>query len=113
MNGITKYLWNVLIAVDQFGNALGGGDPDETISSRAAKAQRVGKRWGCVLCRWLDKIDPNHCEKSIETDEGLDQPTGVPGWFSLLWGLAVVYGLYLVLETLGLTVWDLAKMLLI
>ena len=46
------------------------GDPDETISSRAAKAQLKGKRWGCVLCNFLNKLDKNHCEKSIERDRG-------------------------------------------
>ena len=34
------------------------------------KAAREGKRWACVLCRLLDRLDPNHCEKSIEYDEG-------------------------------------------
>lgn len=60
----------MLIAIDQFSNAVMGGDPDETISSRAAKAAQRGKRWGCVLCRWLDRIDRGHCNKSIEPDEG-------------------------------------------
>jgi hypothetical protein len=46
-----------------------GGNEDETISSRAAKAKLQGKRWGCVLCKLLDKLDKNHCEKSIEMDE--------------------------------------------
>ncbi|WP_302621011.1 hypothetical protein [Cupriavidus taiwanensis] len=41
-----RYFWNVLIAIDQFGNALGAGDPDETISSRAGNAKRAGRRWG-------------------------------------------------------------------
>jgi hypothetical protein len=116
MHPIAKYFWNILLAVDQLGNAVGGGDPDETISSRAAKAQRRGKRWGCVLCNWLHKIDPNHCEKSIEHDEGSDQPTGVPGWFSLVIGLAVGYGLVTVvrysLEYFGLSLSDLASILL-
>ena len=58
------------VAVDQFANVLALGDPDETISSRAGKARRKGKRWGCVLCGLLDRIDPGHCERYIETDEG-------------------------------------------
>lgn len=65
-----RYLWNVLIAVDQLGNALAAGDPDETISSRAGKAQRAGRRWGCILCRMLDWFERDHCAKSMETDEG-------------------------------------------
>lgn len=66
-----RYIWGVLISLDQLGNALLGGDPDETISSRMGKL--VAKR-KCKLCKllcWaLDKIDPNHCVKTIEPDEG-------------------------------------------
>ncbi len=65
-----RWFKDILIGVDQLGNALLRGDPDETISSRAAKAQLKGKTWGCVLCKFLDKIDPDHCQKSIEKDEG-------------------------------------------
>ena len=60
----------VAVAIDQLFNALFNGDEDETISSRAAKARLKGKRWGCVLCRFLDWLDPNHCTNSIEPDEG-------------------------------------------
>lgn len=66
------YVLNVLIALDQFGNALVGGDPDETISSRAGKAQQKGRRWGCVLCRFLNWFERDHCAKSIEPNEGAD-----------------------------------------
>ena len=65
-----KYLWNILISLDQFINVLLLGDPDETISSRAGKAMQEGKRWGCVLCRVLDVFQKDHCLKSLETDEG-------------------------------------------
>lgn len=66
-----QYLLNILIWVDQgFNVVIMRGDPDETVSSRAAKAQLKGKRWGCVLCNFLNKLDKNHCEKSIERDRG-------------------------------------------
>ena len=66
-----QYLLNVLIWIDQgFNVVVMRGDPDETVSSRAAKAQLKGKRWGCVLCNFLNKLDKNHCEKSIERDRG-------------------------------------------
>ena len=68
--------WPVAVANDQALNAaLAGyaGSEDETVSSRAGKAQLAGKRWGCVLCRLLDHIDPGHCSKSIEPDEGRDR----------------------------------------
>lgn len=64
-----EYFWNILISIDQFANTLFGGNPDETISSRAGKAAQRGDKWGCVLCKWLDKIDKNHCDKNIELDE--------------------------------------------
>lgn len=51
-----KYVWNLLVALDQFANTALGGDPRETISSRAAKAMKAGKAWGCILCRLLSFI---------------------------------------------------------
>jgi hypothetical protein len=65
-----QYLWNLLVSLDQFVNTVAGGDPDETISSRAAKAEAEGKRWGCILCGLLDKIQKDHCKRSLEPDEG-------------------------------------------
>jgi hypothetical protein len=56
--------------VDCLGNALAGGDPLETISSRAGKAMKNGRLWGCVLCRFLNLFQTNHCVKAIEVDAG-------------------------------------------
>ena len=63
------YFLRILISIDQLANTILGGNEDETISSRAAKAKLQGKRWGCVLCKLLDKFDENHCVESIEMDE--------------------------------------------
>ena len=62
--------WRIAVGYDQLVNVAANGDEDETISSRAGKAAREGKRWACVFCRLLDRLDPNHCEKAIEPDEG-------------------------------------------
>lgn len=62
--------WKLAVAHDQLANTAFGGDEDETISSRAAKAALRGERWGCVLCKLLDRLDPGHCERNIEHDEG-------------------------------------------
>jgi hypothetical protein len=59
--------WRLAVGYDQLANTAFGGDEDETISSRAGKAARKGKRWGCILCRLLDRFDPGHCEKNIGT----------------------------------------------
>ena len=69
MNALKKYLWNILISFDQLANTILGGDPDETISSRAGKRQRKAK-WAYWLCRMLHFIDYEHCKDAIEEDEG-------------------------------------------
>jgi len=58
--------WKIAVGYDQLGNVAFGGDPDETISSRAARARRAGRRWGCVLCGLLDRFDQGHCERYLE-----------------------------------------------
>lgn len=82
-----RYLLNLLLALDQFGNVLLGGDPDETISSRLgriATANGGSIPWSRPLSRaagWaLDRIDRDHCHDAIEPDEGdegvVDRPSG-------------------------------------
>ena len=39
-----SYFKNVLIGIDQLVNALLGGDPDETVSSRVGKAAAAGSQ---------------------------------------------------------------------
>lgn len=66
-----SYGINVAIGLDEFGNALTGGDPDETISSRAAKARNEKRAWGCVLCKllaWITATD--HCTLSLDAKAG-------------------------------------------
>lgn len=72
-----KWLINVLIGWDQLLNALLGGDPDETISSRLGKLKlRHGgvipwRRPLSKMIDWgLDRIDRNHSIDAIERDEG-------------------------------------------
>jgi hypothetical protein len=69
-----RYVWNVLISIDQLANTLLGGDPDETLSSRMGKAIAAGR---CKLCRpvcWLlHLLDKNHCHNSIDPQEGADE----------------------------------------
>lgn len=64
------YLWNFLVLLDEFGNTLTGGDPGETISSRAGKAMNEGKKWGCVLCQFLNLFQKNHCLLAIDAADG-------------------------------------------
>jgi hypothetical protein len=69
-----RYLFNILLSLDQLVNALTGGDPDMTLSGRMGRAVAEGRCSGCRLVCWLlDKIDPDHCAKANknEADEGL------------------------------------------
>jgi hypothetical protein len=67
-----------LIALDQLGNAVFGGNPDQTISGRLGQIKRahggVVPRWkGLGLARpldaFLDWLEPGHSEESVEEDE--------------------------------------------
>ncbi len=85
MEAAKRYGWNLLIALDQLANVFFGpllnlllrpkaaqfGDPDETLSSVFGKNVRAGECRGCrLVCRLLNRIDPGHCQASIEEDEG-------------------------------------------
>lgn len=59
--------WTMAVSHGQLANAATNGDMDETISSRASRARTNGRRWGCILCRLLDRIDKDHCRRSAGT----------------------------------------------
>lgn len=71
MPGEISYLRSVAIALDQLANALAGGWPDETLSSRCWRWRVSGVRsWPC---RTLDRVagwlgDPDHCRRSWESE---------------------------------------------
>ena len=74
-----QYWLNVLLGLDQFANALAGGDPRETISSRSAKARSEGRVWGCIMCAFLGwaatkltGAPTDHCALSLEPKVGGD-----------------------------------------
>jgi hypothetical protein len=69
---LTRYLLNWLILLDEAGNTLTGGSPNETISERAAKARKAGRQWGCVLCGLLDRVNPGHCDNALTSKIGED-----------------------------------------
>ncbi len=70
-----RYLGNLLIAVDQGGNAFTGGNPDETISSRVGRSALRGE-WRGLVCEHIINLmflvllgQRDHCRASIEWDE--------------------------------------------
>lgn len=69
------YVKNVLVVLDCFGNTLALGDPDETISSRCAKAQVYEQSTGsygggCRMCAFLAIFQQNHCTKALARNVG-------------------------------------------
>lgn len=63
------YFQRVMVAFDQLVQAAANkGIPGETISARAGKAMVRGRRWGCVLCALLDRIEKDHCRRAIVND---------------------------------------------
>jgi len=64
----------ILVNLDFLANAIWGGDPQESISSRAGKLVRAGDRkFAYYLCRALNFISKGHCEKHIQENEGSDE----------------------------------------
>ncbi len=64
--GWRAYAFGLLIGIDQLANALIGGKPDETISSRCARGQ---SRWYWkVLGRILEAIDPGHLAGAVASE---------------------------------------------
>ena len=60
--------WRVALMIDETCNVDANGRVNETISARAAKARNAGRRWGCVLCRALDRIQAHHCDTALQDD---------------------------------------------
>lgn len=68
---IRQYLYNLLYSIDQLGNSLWGGCPDETISSRIGRLARAGRLRPLprALMVILGKIDRDHCRDAIEVPQ--------------------------------------------
>jgi hypothetical protein len=62
------YLHRALVGMDQFMNVLTDGDPDETISARAARAAEKGKPWGLALSKFLNVFQSDHGPKAQAGD---------------------------------------------
>ena len=77
MDLVYTYTLNVLLGIDRFLNALFGGDPRETISSRLGKLELYYKGdipWSRPIYKsiaWLcDHVQDNHCIKAIDPYSG-------------------------------------------
>jgi hypothetical protein len=70
MSRLGRYFLNFAVLFDEAVNTVFGGSPNETVSERAAKARNAGRRWGCVLCGLLNRINPGHCDNALTSTIG-------------------------------------------
>ena len=78
MRKIAKWLWNVLVAIDQLGNTIAGGNPDITISARVgyfankSNDRRFYYYWRCleaVIDFTFYPLDGSkHCLQALQGD---------------------------------------------
>lgn len=57
--------WLIAVTFDKLANVASNGNPNQTISYRAAVSEKQGEQWGCILCRFLNILDPGHCLKAL------------------------------------------------
>ena len=73
--GLSNYRWRYWIGQDQFVNAILGGNPDITISSKVGYMSLHGSRTAQaveIVIDWLFRVavgQEQHCFNSIEFDE--------------------------------------------
>jgi hypothetical protein len=73
MKLIGNYLLNILKWLDIGVNVIVlFGASNETISERSAKARNAGRKWGCLLCGLLDRVNPGHCDNALKSTIGDD-----------------------------------------
>ena len=82
-----QYLLNIAIALDQLGNALRGGSPDETLSAAAWRTEQKGRLLGRIFRPVIDLLfrpfEQDHCRKSFESERNgqhLPKEYAKDGW---------------------------------
>ena len=86
-----SYIRNVGISLDRFLNALlFFGLADQTVSYHAATEQAKGKRWACILCKWLSwTVETNHCTRTL-TGENTKEFASIKALIQLIIVVAII-----------------------
>lgn len=73
-----QYLFNLLMAVDQLGNAIAGGNPDVSVSGHVGCMSYTTKHWywrtmECIIDYTFAPVDsPLHCYTTYLNDNDID-----------------------------------------
>lgn len=78
---ICTWGYNLARWLDQGLNALTGGDPRQTLSSRLGRAELAGSKTAAALCRVLGVLwrDPLHCIGAIRPGDNILEAVDIDG----------------------------------
>lgn len=68
---VKKWIFQILISIDQLANAIAGGYADETLSSRAHRMRQKGQtywRWAAGFIDMLFFWQEGHCEAAWHSE---------------------------------------------
>lgn len=109
MGSFAKWLWNVLVAIDQLGNTIAGGNPDITISARVGFfANKSDDRRFYYYWKFLELVidftfypldGPRHCLQALEGDNEQGHIHGSDLMRSLLGLIALTACIFIALVT--------------
>ncbi|WP_188150463.1 hypothetical protein [Teredinibacter waterburyi] len=109
MKSLGQWLWNVMVAIDQLGNAIAGGNPDITISARVGYfANDCNNRTFYYYWRFLELVidftfypldGPKHCLQALSQDDELGHVQGNDLMRSILGIIAVTACLFISILT--------------
>lgn len=109
MKSIVKWLWNVLVAIDQLGNTIAGGKPDITISARVGfYANQSDNRTFYYYWKFLEQVIDftfypldglNHCLQALTNDNEQGHIHGSDLMRSLLGAFAVTACIFISIFT--------------
>lgn len=66
MTWLYRYVDGLGVALDIMLCAILGGPKGTTISMWAELDREKKERWACVVCRWLNWIQPDHCADQVK-----------------------------------------------
>lgn len=98
-----KYAGNLMVALDQLGNALAGGNPDSTISARIGYFSEIAESVDPILAPFWKLLraavdftfypidGPGHCVKAYHNDSGERFRQGSDLARGVLTGLVLIF----------------------